>query len=150
MSPHSVCVPVKQLDPFLPAPAYAYAGDAGLDLRASCDETLEPFERKLIPCGLALAIPAGYAGLLLPRSGLAIKQGISLVNAPGLIDSSYRGEIKAVLINLDPHTPFTLKRGDRIAQLVIVKIPAVSLDPVEELPQTSRGAGGFGSSGVGF
>lgn len=145
----SLSVSVKQLDSSLPVPAYAYTGDAGLDLHAACDEILRPFERKLIPCGLALAIPTGFAGLLLPRSGLAAKHGISLVNAPGLIDSNYRGEVKAILVNLDPKTSFVIKRGDRIAQLLIVKIPAVSLNPVSELPVTTRGAEGFGSSGIG-
>lgn len=145
----SLSVPVKQLDSSLPVPTYAYTGDAGLDLHAACSETLQPFERKLIPCGLALAIPTGFAGLLLPRSGLAAKHGISLVNAPGLIDSNYRGELKAILINLDPKTSFTIKQGDRIAQLLIIKIPTVSLNPVSELPATNRGAEGFGSSGIG-
>ncbi|MDY3980782.1 dUTP diphosphatase [Paraeggerthella sp. LCP19S3_G8] len=141
-------IPVKQLDPSLPVPAYAYAGDAGVDLRATCDGVLQPFERKLVPCGLAMAIPQGYAGFVLPRSGLAIKHGISLVNAPGLIDSNYRGEIKAVLVNLDPQTPFEIKRGDRIAQLVVMKVPDIAFESADELPESSRGAGGFGSSGV--
>ena len=144
----ALAIPVKQLDPGLPAPAYAYAGDAGVDLRATCDDVLQPFERKLVPCGVALAIPAGYAGLVLPRSGLAIKHGISLVNAPGLIDSNYRGEIQAILVNLDPTTPFEIKRGDRIAQLVIMAVPDIRLEAAEVLPDTVRGAGGFGSSGV--
>lgn len=141
-------IPVKQLDPSLPVPAYAYAGDAGVDLRATCDDVLQPFERKLVPCGLAMAIPQGYAGFVLPRSGLAIKHGISLVNAPGLIDSNYRGEIKAVLVNLDPQTPFEIKRGDRIAQLVVMKVPDIAFESADELPESSRGTGGFGSSGV--
>lgn len=143
-----VRVPLQALDPELSLPAYAYAGDAGVDLRAACDEVLQPFERKLIPCGIALAIPRGYAGFVLPRSGLAIKHGVSLVNAPGLIDSDYRGEVCAVLVNLDAHEPFAVKRGDRIAQLVIMPVPAVEFAASEELPDTERGAGGFGSSGV--
>lgn len=143
-----VSIPLKQLDAELPVPAYAYAGDAGVDLRATCDETLKPFERKLIPCGIAVAIPRGYAGFVLPRSGLAIKHGVSLVNAPGLIDSNYRGEIQAILINLDPRNDFVIKRGDRIAQLVVMCVPDASFEVRDELPETDRGAGGFGSSGV--
>lgn len=144
----NVRIPLQLLDPELPMPAYAYPGDAGVDLRATCDDILQPFERKLVPCGVALAIPRGYAGLVLPRSGLAIKHGVSLVNAPGLIDSDYRGEICAVLVNLDAHEPFEIKRGDRIAQLVIMRIPSVQFEASESLPETDRGAGGFGSSGV--
>ncbi|RDB68902.1 dUTP diphosphatase [Eggerthella sinensis] len=143
-----VSVPLQQLDPELPVPAYAYEGDAGVDLRATCDDVLQPFERKLVPCGIAVAIPRGYAGFVLPRSGLAIKHGVSLVNAPGLIDSNYRGEIQAIMVNLDPKTPFEIRRGDRIAQLVIMRVPDASFDVCEDLPETSRGAGGFGSSGV--
>lgn len=143
-----VRVPLQLLDPDLPMPAYAYPGDAGVDLRATCDDMLQPFERKLVPCGIALAIPRGFAGFVLPRSGLAIKHGVSLVNAPGLIDSDYRGEVRAVLVNLDPHTAFKIKRGDRIAQLVIMPVPVVGFDAVSSLPETDRGAGGFGSSGV--
>lgn len=143
-----ISVPLLQLDAGLPVPAYAYEGDAGVDLRAACDDTLKPFERKLVPCGIAAAIPRGFAGFVLPRSGLAIKHGISLVNAPGLIDSNYRGEIQAVLVNLDPEAPFEIKRGDRIAQLVIMRVPDASFDVCAELPETERGAGGFGSSGV--
>lgn len=93
-----VSIPLQQIDPDLPVPAYAYVGDAGVDLRATCDDILKPFERKLVPCGIAVAIPSGYAGFVLPRSGLAIKHGVSLVNAPGLIDSNYRGEIQAILV----------------------------------------------------
>lgn len=143
-----ISIPLQQLDPELPVPAYAYPGDAGVDLRATCDDVLQPFERKFVPCGIAVAIPRGYAGFVLPRSGLAIKHGVSLVNAPGLIDSDYRGEIQAVMINLDPQTPFEVKRGDRIAQLVIMRVPDASFDVSEELPATTRGTGGFGSSGV--
>ena len=138
----------KQLDETLEAPAYARPGDAGLDLRAAEGGTLLPFERALVPCGIALAIPEGYAGLIIPRSGLAARQGISIVNAPGLIDSGYRGEIKVILVNLDPHDSFDIHIGDRIAQLVIVQVPSVSLPIVERLPESSRGNGGFGSSGV--
>ena len=143
-----VSVPLQQLDAELPVPAYAYEGDAGVDLPATCDDMLKPFERKLVPCGIAVAIPRGYAGFVLPRSGLAIKHGVSLVNAPGLIDSNYRGEIQAILVNLDPQNAFEIKRGDRIAQLVIMRVPDASFDVCANLPETDRGAGGFGSSGV--
>ena len=143
-----LAVPIKSLDPGLPVPVCAYAGDGAVDLRSTRDEVLAPFERKLVPCGIAVAIPAGYAGFVLPRSGLAAKHGVSLVNAPGLIDSNYRGEIQAILVNLDPQESFTIKRGDRIAQLAIMSVAEVSFNPCDELPETDRGAGGFGSSGV--
>lgn len=141
-------IPVQNLDPELPTPQYAYAGDAGVDLRATEDALLQPFERKLVPTGIALAIPSGYAGFVVPRSGLAIKHGISVVNAPGLIDSSYRGEIKVILVNLDSCIPFEIKRGDRIAQLVIMRVADVAFEACRDLPDSSRGTGGFGSSGV--
>ena len=144
----AITVPVKRLDETLDMPAYAYVGDAGLDLRSAEDIVLKPFERKLVSCGIAIAIPEGYAGFVMPRSGLAIKHGISIVNSPGLIDSNYRGEIKAILVNLDPNDDFQIKHGDRIAQLVILEVPPVTLEEVDELSQTTRGAGGFGSSGV--
>lgn len=141
-------IPVKRLDEALEMPAYAYAGDAGLDLRAAEDAVLAPFERKLVSCGIALAIPQGYAGFVMPRSGLAAKHGISIVNSPGLIDSNYRGEIKAILINLDSEHEFVIEHGDRIAQIVFMEVPMVELEEVDELSETKRGAGGFGSSGV--
>jgi dUTP pyrophosphatase len=141
-------LPVLRLDKTLDMPAYAYVGDAGMDLRAAEDAVLAPFERKLVSCGIAVAIPQGYAGFVLPRSGLAAKHGISIVNAPGLIDSNYRGEIKAILVNLDPENEFVIAHGDRIAQLVIMAVPAVTTTEVDELDETVRGAGGFGSSGV--
>ena len=144
----SVALPVKRLDATLDMPAYAYVGDAGLDLRAAEDAVLAPFERKLVSCGIAIAIPPGYAGFVLPRSGLAAKHGISIVNAPGLIDSNYRGEVKAILVNLDPHNDFAISHGDRIAQLVIMEVPSVEVQEVDELGDTVRGSGGFGSSGV--
>lgn len=144
-----ITVPVKRLDKSLDMPAYAYVGDAGLDLRAAESAVLKPFQRKLVSCGIAMAIPQGYAGFVLPRSGLAAKRGISIVNAPGLIDSNYRGEIKAILVNLDPDEEFAIEHGDRIAQLVIMATPPVILEEAAELSETSRGAGGFGSSGVG-
>lgn len=141
-------IPLKQLTPDLPIPSYAYEGDAGVDLRATEDMVLKPFERAMVPTGIAIAIPVGYAGFVLPRSGLAAKHGISLVNAPGLIDSNYRGEIKAILINLDPKNDFEIRKGDRIAQLVIMAVPEASFVPVDDLSETVRGEGGFGSSGV--
>ena len=144
----TVTVPIKRLDPTVDLPQYAYAGDAGLDLRASEDVTLAPFERRLISTGLAIAIPEGYAGFVQPRSGLALKQGLSMANTPGLIDAHYRGELKICAINLDPKTDIVIKRGDRIAQLVIQQVPVVELVEVDELDETDRGAGGFGSSGV--
>jgi dUTP pyrophosphatase len=141
-------VPIRQLDPDLPLPRYAHDGDAGLDLYAAESLTLAPFERALISTGIAVAIPEGYAGFVQPRSGLAIKQGLSLVNTPGLIDSHYRGEIKAIAINLDASRPITVNRGDKIAQLVIQPIARVELVAVDELDDTARGEGGFGSTGV--
>lgn len=148
MANSSLNIPLQQIDPELPIPQYAHEGDAGLDLYAAIDFELQPFQRVLIPCGFALAIPQGYAGFVMPRSGLAIKHGISLVNTPGLIDSNYRGELKVILINHDPQNSFSIKRGDRIAQLVIMKVEDVSFTATESLPETSRGEGGFGSSGI--
>lgn len=139
---------VKRLDAGLPLPAYAYEGDAGLDLLSAVNVVLEPLSRTLIPTGLAVSIPAGYAGFIQPRSGLAIKRGLSMVNTPGLIDSNYRGELKVAAINLDPETPISIKRGDRIAQLVIQEVPVVELCEVDELDDTVRGEAGFGSSSV--
>ena len=143
-----ISIPVKRLDEELDMPAYAYVGDAGLDLRSAEDAVLQPFERRLVPCGIALAIPRGYAGFVLPRSGLAAKHGVSIVNAPGLIDSDYRGEIKVILINLDSNEPFVVSRGDRIAQLVVLQVPPVDLVETDRLDETIRGVGGFGSSGT--
>lgn len=144
----TVSVPVMPLSNSFILPSNAYDGDAGLDSHSCQKLTLKPFERAAVSCGLALAIPEGYAGLVFPRSGLAVRHGISVVNAPGLIDSGYRGEIKVILVNLDPHDSFDIHIGDRIAQLVIVQVPSVSLPIVERLPESSRGNGGFGSSGV--
>jgi dUTP pyrophosphatase len=143
-----ITVPIRRLDADLPLPAYAYEGDAGLDLISAVDVTLEPFERQAIPTGIAVAIPRGYAGFVLPRSGLALKRGLSLANTPGLIDADYRGELKVAAINLDPTEPISIQRGDRIAQLVILAVPPVRLSEVDELDQTVRGEGGFGSSAV--
>ena len=128
-------------------PGYAQPGDAGADLRATEDVVLEPGQRRLVGTGVALAIPAGHVGLVTPRSGLAAKAGLSIVNSPGVIDSGYRGEIKVCLINLDPHTPITLAAGDRIAQLLIVPFVTATFTPVPSLDATVRGAGGYGSTG---
>lgn len=141
-------VRIKRLDDGLPMPSYAHDGDAGLDLYCAEDITLDPGERALIPTGLAVAIPEGHAGFVQPRSGLAIKHGLSLVNTPGLIDSHYRGELKVIAINLDPRTPIILKRGDKVAQLVIQQVCRCTLVEVAELDSTVRGEGGFGSTGV--
>lgn len=139
---------IKRLDEGLPLPRYAHEGDAGLDLYSAEDATLAPFERRLIATGVAVSIPEGYAGFVQPRSGLAIKQGLSLVNTPGLIDSHYRGEIKAIAINLDSQNQIEIRRGDKIAQLVIQPVARVELVEVVELDETVRGEGGFGSTGV--
>ena len=144
----ALTLPIKRLDDAVSLPAHAYEGDAGLDLRSAEDAVLKPFERKAVSCGIAVAIPQGYAGFVLPRSGLAVKHGISIVNAPGLIDSGYRGEIKAILVNLDPDNEFAIHVGDRIAQLMIMPVPPVRTVEADELDETVRGAGGFGSSGV--
>ena len=144
----SITVSLKRLDPSVELPSYAYEGDAGLDLRSNIDIDLAPFERALIPTGLAIAIPDGFAGFVQPRSGLAIKRGFSIVNTPGLIDAHYRGELMIIGINLDSHESIHIARGERIAQLVIQEVPTVNLVEVEELDETDRGSGGFGSSGV--
>lgn len=144
----NITLPITTLSDDAVVPHNAYKGDAGYDLCAVESCTLQPFERALIPTGLAVAIPDGFAGLVVPRSGLAIKQGLSVVNAPGLIDSNYRGELKVIAINLDPHEPISISVGDRIAQLVIVQVGNVTFDTVEALDSSERGTGGFGSSGV--
>ena len=138
---------IKLIDEGLPMPRYQHDGDAGLDLPSRVDFVLEPGERAMIPTGIAVAIPPGYAGFVLPRSGLASRHGIALVNSPGLVDSGYRGEMAIVMINTDKHKAFHIKRGDRIAQLVIQKVEEVTLIKVAELDETSRGADGFGSTG---
>jgi dUTP pyrophosphatase len=140
-------IAVKRLDPDLPLPRYARTGDAGLDLYAVDRVTIEPGARVVVGTGVALEIPPGFAGLVLPRSGLALRHGVTKVNAPGLIDSGYRGEVKVLLINHDPRAAVTLERGERIAQLVVVAVPTVELVEVDELTATDRGAGGFGSTG---
>ena len=138
---------VQRLDDGLPLPERAHPGDAGVDLRSTIDVTLKPGERAMVATGIAVAIPDGYAGLVQPRSGLAATHGIGVVNAPGLIDSGYRGEIKAILINLDADEAFEIRRGDKIAQLVIYPVPPTTWRAVDELPSSDRGASGFGSSG---
>ena len=140
-------IEATRLDPDLSLPAYARSGDAGLDLLAAEDLTLKPGERAAAPTGLALAIPEGCAGFVLPRSGRALDEGLSVANAPGLIDSGYRGEIKVIVVNLDPAEPIYIKRGDKIAQLVVQQVEQVELIEVTELPASTRGEGGFGSTG---
>ena len=139
---------IKRLDVGLPLPSYAHVGDAGLDLYSAADVLINPGSRILIGTGIAVAIPEGNAGFVQPRSGLAIRSGLSLVNAPGLIDSHYRGEIKVIAINLDRDTPIQIARGDKIAQLVIQKVEHCLLEEVDELTTTVRGEDGFGSTGV--
>lgn len=146
--PSAVQVRIKRLDPSVELPSYAYEGDAGLDLRSNEDVTLAPLERRLISTGLAIALPEGYAGFVQPRSGLALREGLSMANTPGLIDAHYRGELKVCAVNLDSTKEIHIERGERIAQLVIQKIPLVKLLEVDELDKTDRGTGGFGSSGV--
>lgn len=148
MIDETISVPIKRLDPSVEFPTYAYTGDAGLDLRSNEDLVLAPHERRLIATGLAVAIPEGYAGFVQPRSGLALREGLSMANTPGLIDSHYRGELKVCAVNLDNEKPIHIERGERIAQLVIQRVPIVNLIEVDELDETDRGAGGFGSSGV--
>ena len=149
----SVEVAIVAIDSELPLPAYAKPGDAGLDLRARESVRLAPGGgRSVVPTGVSVAIPLGFAGLVLPRSGLAARHGVTVVNAPGLIDSGYRGEVLVPLINTDPAEPFDVERGERIAQLVVVAVPAVELCVVEELPpslggEDARGVGGLGHTG---
>ena len=141
-------LPIVRLDPDLPLPAYARAGDAGADLVAREGVVLKAGGgRAMVPTGVAVAIPHGYAGFVLPRSGLAARHGVSVANAPGLVDAGYRGELTVVLLNTDPVSDYEVHRGDRIAQLVIVAVAAVDFDVVEELPASERGSGGFGHSG---
>lgn len=142
-------IPLRRLDPDLTMPSYATDGDAGADLVAAESLTLAPGGgRALVATGAAIAIPAGYAGFIQPRSGLAYKHGVTVLNTPGLIDSGYRGELKVLLVNTDPETAFEVVRGDRIAQLVIQQVEHVDFVVVDELPDSERGAGGFGSTGV--
>ena len=140
-------IPIKRLDAGLPLPSYAHPGDAGADLHSAVDLTLQPGERALVATGLALALPEGYVALVHPRSGLAAKHGISIVNAPGTIDAGYRGEVKVCLVNTDVREPFTVRRGDRIAQLVIQRFETAVFVEAEDLPDSARGDGGYGSTG---
>ncbi len=138
---------VQRLDPDLPVPSYAHPGDAGADLCTAIDFVLEPGERALVPTGIALALPDGYVALIHPRSGLAHKFGVSIVNAPGTVDAGYRGEIKVSLVNHDRTRPVTFRRGDRIAQVVIQQVERARFHEVDRLPGSARGAGGHGSTG---
>lgn len=138
----------RRLHPDARLPERAHPGDAGFDLHATEAVTVPSGDRATVPCGFALALPEGTAGLVLPRSGLALRSGVTVLNAPGLIDSGYRGEVIAILVNHDPDEAFTVSPGDRIAQLVIVDLPAVAFVEVAELPESQRGEGGFGSTGV--
>jgi len=143
-----VKIKILRLDKTIPLPEYAHKTDAGLDLLSSMDCILKPYERKLVPTGIKVSIPEGYAGFVQPRSGLAIKHGIALVNSPGLIDSGYRGEIKVIMINLDKRSDFTIKKGDKICQLVIKKIEKAEIVETDNLDETDRNEGGFGSTGI--
>ncbi|PRX51266.1 deoxyuridine 5'-triphosphate nucleotidohydrolase [Prauserella shujinwangii] len=143
----SVQVLLSRLDPGVPPPAYARPGDAGADLVTTSDIVLPPGERAVVGTGVAIALPPGYAGFVHPRSGLAARAGLSVVNTPGTIDSGYRGEIRVCLVNHDPREPIVLNRGDRIAQLVIQRVEQAEFVEVAELEATERGAGGYGSTG---
>ncbi|WP_307854572.1 dUTP diphosphatase [Micromonospora sp. C31] len=142
-----VPVPVRQLDPELPLPAYAHPGDAGADLVAAADVELPPGGRALVPTGVAIALPEGYVGLVHPRSGLAARLGVTVLNAPGTVDAGYRGEILVNLINHDRETSAKISRGDRIAQLVVQRVARAEFRPATELPASRRGSGGHGSTG---
>jgi dUTP pyrophosphatase len=140
-------VAVVRLDRDLPLPSYAHPGDAGADLHTTVDVVLAPGERALVPTGISIALPEGHVGLVHPRSGLAARHGVSIVNSPGTVDAGYRGEVKVMLVNLDPATPVELRRGDRIAQLVVQRFERARFVEVDRLPGSARGAGGYGSTG---
>jgi dUTP pyrophosphatase len=140
-------IQVQRLDPDLPLPTYAHPGDAGADLLTTVDVTLAPGERALVPTGIALAVPEGYVALVHPRSGLAARHGLSIVNTPGTVDSGYRGEISVLLVNHDPHDSIELRRGDRVAQLVVQRVERAGFVEVDRLPESARGDGGYGSTG---
>jgi dUTP pyrophosphatase len=142
-----VDVLITRLDPGLPLPVYAHPGDAGADLYTAVDAVVEPGERVLLPTGFALALPEGYAAFVYPRSGLAARYGVGLVNSPGTVDAGYRGEVKVIVVNLDRNAPVVFHRGDRIAQLVVQRVERARFREVAELPAAARGAGGFGSTG---
>ena len=137
---------MRRLDPALPLPGYAHPGDAGLDLYAADTTTLEPGQRALVPCGIAVAVPEGHVGLVHPRSGLAVDHGLTVLNAPGTIDAGYRGELKVLLVNHGPD-PVEVQHGQRIAQLVVAPVVTVDVRAVDRLGATTRGSGGFGSTG---
>ena len=142
-------MPVVAVDPDLPLPRYALPGDAGADLLARVGVVVAPGGgRALVPTGVKVAIPEGYAGLLLPRSGLALRHGVGLVNSPGLIDSGYRDELCAIVVNTDPSEPYEIRRGDRVAQLVVVPVEQLEWEPVGSLPTSERAGGRFGHTGV--
>jgi dUTP pyrophosphatase len=143
----SVQVLITRLDESVPMPTYAKPGDAGADLTARVDVTLQPGERALVPTGISIALPNGYVALVHPRSGLAIKHGVTMVNAPGTVDAGFRGELQVILINHDPKEAISFKKGDRIAQLVIQQVERADFIEVQSLPGSDRGAGGFGSTG---
>jgi dUTP pyrophosphatase len=143
----SVKVLIKRLDPGVPLPIYAKGGDAGADIVSAVDITLAPGERALVPTGISIALPDGYVALVHPRSGLAIKHGVTMVNAPGTVDAGYRGELKLILINHDPSESVSFKRGNRVAQLVIQQVERAEFIEVQELPGSGRGTDGFGSTG---
>ncbi|OQO93995.1 deoxyuridine 5'-triphosphate nucleotidohydrolase [Saccharomonospora piscinae] len=138
---------ISRVDPDVTVPSYAHPGDAGADLVTTSDVRLEPGERAVVGTGVAVALPDGYAGFVHPRSGLAARTGLSIVNAPGTVDSGYRGEIRVCLVNLDPREPIALRRGDRIAQLVVQRVERAEFVEVAQLDETVRGAGGYGSTG---
>ena len=138
---------ITRLDADVPLPSYAHPGDAGADLVTTADVTLGPGERSVVGTGIAIALPDGYAAFVHPRSGLAARHGLSIVNAPGTVDAGYRGEIKVCLVNLDPAEPVRLQRGDRIAQLVVQRVEKARFTEVERLPGSARGDGGYGSTG---
>lgn len=139
---------IKRLDPDIPLPSYAKAGDAGADLATRIDFTIKPGERILVPTGISIALPDGYVALVHPRSGLAVKHGVSIVNTPGTVDAGYRGELQVILINLDKNNSISFKKGDRIAQLVIQQVERAQFVEVSELPGSERATGGFGSTGA--
>jgi dUTP pyrophosphatase len=143
----SVQVLITRLDKSIPMPSYAKPWDAGADLTARVDVTLQPGERALVPTGISIALPNGYVALVHPRSGLAIKHGVTMVNSPGTVDAGFRGELQIILINHDPKEPISFKKGDRIAQLVIQQVERANFVEVESLPGSDRGTGGFGSTG---
>ena len=145
--PSDLDVEIVRLDRDLPLPAYAHPGDAGADLQTTVDVTLAPGERALVPTGISLALPEGFVALIHPRSGLASRHGLSIVNTPGTVDAGYRGEIKVLLVNHDRLAPVTLRRGDRIAQLLIQRFERARFVEVDALPDSQRGAGGYGSTG---